>query len=1441
MALEILVQTGKSTNLNRSLDLYDDADNFVVNYLIADINNIANTNGTYTKTIEIPDTRNNREIFGYISSLAVDTQFQYDYDYDNSFNPNKKYRCSILMDSIVVLEGYLQLTKFVEDDLKNNKTFSITIYGDNASFYINMGDKLLTDIDFSDLSFTYSIAGIKNSWTSNYRKGHYFPLIDYGHGWTLNDLQSGSSTYKIGVKDFLPAVYVKTIWDKVFKSNGFACNSNFTGSDTKESDERFANLIIPYKYSTFQTQEGFDQDKIFHVGLSYSTLAQNNSYTPGIYAPSASGGPLTLAVTNRNLWYTGYMLSPFETDSQKNTNVVSSGYTWTTTTIPFKCADAPMFDTTYNGNDNFDLTNDYYQNNHNQVFKQRFMYNTHIVTNYNADNRYYSSYGGSYNNPNYFYQMYAIYYREIDPITGTTHPGWASGTGAIIPPDTGSFNNIGATATDGKLWICYRGDSVSSSSKAISNVFDINKKLIVPQGDGSPSGNRYLGKYYTTQEGTNAIQVGYTYSGYIGPGGTPTVASSADNVYWGLSGDCIAYYNNTSSAGSSPVGIWCSGARTPALMAGGSPAPYYTEQPLNGDWYQDLMLPTIWLDGDETHPLYGASGSLYRKGNTPIQPGEKVRLVIGFGARYKGGAAGAPTRFYKPPAVAYLVDKTNFSGNLQANGMSGSTSTIIYQNPGTTASVRGANRSYNQFWNEVSLDYISEMPVNFNDIIPKNVKQRDFIQDVIKMHNLYVEPTKSVPNTLIVEPREGYYALSDEVLDWNDKLDLNSPIDIQVLAETQNRRTRFTYKADSDYYNKQYTNITNEIYGQYINVSDNEFLTSETKIESMFSPTPLVQLYSAGTDFGSTLARPGGFIMPVLVSGTNMTTNSNNKANGAVTSNYRILYKNYINNLNDDQIYLFDSSTHYYPYAGMYDNPYSPAYSINWGQTKGEFFFEPTNLFFDNLVNTYWASLLTELTDADSRIITCYMFLTPNDINNFQFYKEIFLTIDGVDGYYKVNSITDYKPGRNSLCKVTLLKSKTSLVTKKYSGSTNTGGVITSGGSGTSTSTGGVVMAGLVAPMSGLVAGFDNTVDSSSIAVGARNSITTTNGAIVGNDNTISLNESSALILGDQNAINDNSNSIVMGDSNLVSSGDAAVVSGNNNIVSGSNNLVSGNSNNINTLATTVDSTNLSVMGNENTIIGNSSLVIGNSNEVVNEYGLSGSYIMGSNNQISGENLFIFGSNITSTASNQMIIDPNIKVQPASLIQDYTPVDPKDATYPVGAITKDDNNIWVNTTGLGWRQIPFNNSFASLYDTTTQTNPTASSINYISFNSASIASNIGLLDNTKIVVANDGLYNIQFSAQFNKSGGGAKDVDIWFVYNDVAVPWSNTQITLAGNNAKVVAAWNFVQAMTASSYIQLAWSSNDTAVEIFALGTQSSPNRPGIPSVILTIDKISSI
>jgi len=146
---------------------------------------------------------------------------------------------------------------------------------------------------------------------------------------------------------------------------------------------------------------------------------------------------------------------------------------------------------------------------------------------------------------------------------------------------------------------------------------------------------------------------------------------------------------------------------------------------------------------------------------------------------------------------------------------------------------------------------------------------------------------------------------------------------------------------------------------------------------------------------------------------------------------------------------------------------------------------------------------------------------------------------------------------------------------------------------------------------------------------------------------------------------------------------------------------------------------------------------------------------------------------------------------------------------------------------------------AAYYDTTTQTNPVADSVNLFTYDSVTSEFQIGRGKPTSKIYVNDtGLYNFQFSAQLDKSGGGKSAVYIWPRINGVNVPNSATKIVINGPNDEVVPAWNFVLVLKAGDYFELAWESPDTNV-IIAAGPPSG-NIPGVPSIILTVNWVSN-
>ena len=146
---------------------------------------------------------------------------------------------------------------------------------------------------------------------------------------------------------------------------------------------------------------------------------------------------------------------------------------------------------------------------------------------------------------------------------------------------------------------------------------------------------------------------------------------------------------------------------------------------------------------------------------------------------------------------------------------------------------------------------------------------------------------------------------------------------------------------------------------------------------------------------------------------------------------------------------------------------------------------------------------------------------------------------------------------------------------------------------------------------------------------------------------------------------------------------------------------------------------------------------------------------------------------------------------------------------------------------------------ASYFDTTTQTNPVASAVNLFTYNSVETEFQVTRGTPTSKIYVNDtGIYNFQFSAQLDKTGGGKASIWIWPRINGVNVPDSATKIVIQGSTDEVVPAWNFLLVMKAGDYFELAWQSNDTGVIVLAEAAAS--NYPGIPSIILTVSWVSN-
>jgi hypothetical protein len=150
--------------------------------------------------------------------------------------------------------------------------------------------------------------------------------------------------------------------------------------------------------------------------------------------------------------------------------------------------------------------------------------------------------------------------------------------------------------------------------------------------------------------------------------------------------------------------------------------------------------------------------------------------------------------------------------------------------------------------------------------------------------------------------------------------------------------------------------------------------------------------------------------------------------------------------------------------------------------------------------------------------------------------------------------------------------------------------------------------------------------------------------------------------------------------------------------------------------------------------------------------------------------------------------------------------------------------------------------YGAFQDTTTQTAALINTAYSVKLGVTDLSNGVSIASNSRIKIANAGIYNIQFSLQLEKSGGSGNMIaDIWLRKNGVNLAGTTGKVVLTGsaNASPVVAAWNYVVAVSSNDSLELMWSTTNDNVVIKA--SPATAPFPSIPSAILTVTQQSGI
>ena len=146
------------------------------------------------------------------------------------------------------------------------------------------------------------------------------------------------------------------------------------------------------------------------------------------------------------------------------------------------------------------------------------------------------------------------------------------------------------------------------------------------------------------------------------------------------------------------------------------------------------------------------------------------------------------------------------------------------------------------------------------------------------------------------------------------------------------------------------------------------------------------------------------------------------------------------------------------------------------------------------------------------------------------------------------------------------------------------------------------------------------------------------------------------------------------------------------------------------------------------------------------------------------------------------------------------------------------------------------------FDTTDQTD--GSGATAMTFNNAPIQRGVRVVNGSKIYVDRAAVYNWQISVQLANTDSQAHSFDLWGRKNGVDIPASNTSYSVpsshGGASGRIVPALNFWMELDAGDYVEVMWYADSNQVRIEYTAEQELPTRPAIPSIILTVNEVSS-
>jgi len=180
---------------------------------------------------------------------------------------------------------------------------------------------------------------------------------------------------------------------------------------------------------------------------------------------------------------------------------------------------------------------------------------------------------------------------------------------------------------------------------------------------------------------------------------------------------------------------------------------------------------------------------------------------------------------------------------------------------------------------------------------------------------------------------------------------------------------------------------------------------------------------------------------------------------------------------------------------------------------------------------------------------------------------------------------------------------------------------------------------------------------------------------------------------------------------------------------------------------------------------------------------------------------------------------------------------------PVITVSGDTVDVAVTETTVAVIDAPYMKYGAFQY-TGSQAITSTTSAFAMPWNTTDFSSDVYVANTSRIYFPTAGLYNLQWSGQFQNTANTQEDINVWLRINGTDVAGSNGLISInarksANDYGHEIIGWNYFLRLTAGQYVEFIWSATSTSVSLESYSAGTNPTRPTTAALILTAQQVA--